>query len=101
VAAAGIHIGDIIVGIDGQACESARDFQRLIQGRTPGDMMEFVVVDTQNGRRTLLVEVGALEAQQAEVATVHPLRLRVAIASAHAGICGPSDTLSVNDRNNA
>ena len=100
VAAAGIHVGDIIVGIDGQACESARDFQRLIQGRTPGDMMEFVVVGTQNGRRTVLVEVGALEAQQAEVATVHPLRLRVAIASAHAGICGPSHTLSVNDRNN-
>ena len=87
VAAAGIHVGDIIVGIDGQACESARDFQRLIQGRTPGDMMEFVVV--QNGRRTVLVEVGALEAQQAEVATVRPRRLRVAIASAHAGILWP------------
>jgi hypothetical protein len=66
VAAAGIVVGDVIVAIDGQACESARDFQRSIQGRTPGDMMEFTVAGVK-GKRTVLVEVGALEAQQAEV----------------------------------
>jgi serine protease Do len=55
---AGIRVGDVVVGFDGEAVDGARRLGELIGDHAPGDRVEVEVVDPDGGRRTVEVILG-------------------------------------------
>jgi serine protease Do len=81
---AGIHIGSLIVAIDGEQVESVNDLQRKIRSRDPGETVRVDLVDYDRSRRTVSVtleEAEAIQTASAEPetmdATPDPLGLTV------------------------
>jgi serine protease Do len=63
-AEAGIQVGDLIVGIDGEQVESVSDLQTKIRKHEPGETVRVEVVDYDRGRRTVSVRLDEAEALQ-------------------------------------
>jgi S1-C subfamily serine protease len=55
---AGIHEGDVIVELDGDAIDAAQDLGRVLARHEPGDDVDVGVVGSSGARRTVTVTLG-------------------------------------------
>jgi len=74
---AGIVVGSLIVGIDGEQVESVNDLQRKIRRHEPGETVQVELVDYDRTRRTVSVTLEEAETAQTdrtepEVAAAEP-----------------------------
>jgi serine protease DegS len=65
-AKAGLKIGDVITGIDGQQVKSAQDLRARIASRKPGGQVRIELEREDRGVRTLDLEVEVVEAPQGQ-----------------------------------
>ncbi|MGW8282864.1 MAG: PDZ domain-containing protein, partial [Gemmatimonadota bacterium] len=64
---AGIVVGSLIVGIDGEQVESVNDLQRKIRRHEPGETVQVELVDYDRTRRTVSVTLEEAETAQADL----------------------------------